>query len=118
MKMNLDDVRFAVDAVQLLDSVTSSVNGLYPIEGVEWLITAEINFSSATVLRIADFEGLPSKNSMGSVNARTLQDVRRVNNEKQRRDERPERFLEKPVPNGQHVEMLRQVRAPPAHVEE
>ena len=75
MKMNLDDVRFAVDAVQMLDSVTSSVNGLYPIEGVEFLIAAEVNFSSATVLRIADLEG-------------------------------------------QQVGMFRQVKAPPAHVEE
>ena len=35
-----------------------------------------INFSSTTALRFADLEGLPSNNTMGSVNARPLQDVK------------------------------------------
>ena len=53
-----------------------SVNGLYSKTGVDWLIAAAINFSSMSVLRFADLEGLPSNNTMGPVNARSLQDVK------------------------------------------
>ena len=48
----------------------------YSITGVDWLIAAGINFSSTTALRFADLEGLPSNNTMGPVNARSLQDVK------------------------------------------
>ena len=59
-----------------------SVNGLYSIvEVVDCLIAAEIKFSSQTALRLADFEGLPSNNTMGPVNARSLQHVRKNHSE-------------------------------------
>ena len=53
-----------------------SVNGLYSVAGLDWLIAAGINFSSTTTLRFVDLEGLPSNNTMGPVNARPLQDVK------------------------------------------
>ena len=64
MKLNLQTVRFAADAMKMLNGARLSVNGLYSIVGVEWLIAAEINFSSTTALRLADLEGLPSNNNI------------------------------------------------------
>ena len=54
---------------------------------------------------------------MGPINARTLQDVKKNHDEK-RKDDRRERFTNKEAHNGQHVQMLKQVRTPPAHVRE
>ena len=68
-KLNLQTVMFAADAIRMLNGARLSVNGLYSIAGVDWLITAGINFSSTTALRFADLEGLPSNNTMGPVNA-------------------------------------------------
>ena len=47
---------------------------------------------------------LPSKNTMGPVNARPLQDVKR--------------FLITRAPIGQHVKMFRQLKTPPGHLKE
>ena len=69
-------VKFAADAMRRLNGKKISVNGLYSIVGVDWLIAAGINFSSTTALRFAELEGLPSNNTMGPVNARPLQDVK------------------------------------------
>ena len=76
MKLNLQTVSFAADAMRMLNGARLSVNGLYSITGVDWLIAAGIKFSSITALRFADLEGLPSNNTMGPVNARPLQDVK------------------------------------------
>ena len=76
MKLNLPTVRFAADAIRMLNEARLSVKGLYSIAGVDWLIATGINFSSMTALRFTDLEGLPSNNTMGQVNARTLQDVK------------------------------------------
>ena len=76
MKLNLQTVSFAADAMRMLSGARLSVSGLYSITGVDWLIAAGINFSSTTALRFADLEGLPSNNTMGPVNARPLQDVK------------------------------------------
>ena len=76
MKLNLQTVSFAADAMRILIRERLSVSGLYSITGVDWLIAAGINFSSTTALRFADLEGLPSNNTMGPVNARPLQDVK------------------------------------------
>ena len=62
--------------MRMLDGARLSVNGLYSIAGVDWLIASSINFSSTTALRFADSKGLPSNNTMGPVNARPLQDVK------------------------------------------
>ena len=117
MKLNLQMVSFTADAMRLLNGARLSVNGLYSITGVEWLIAAGINFSSTTALRFDDLEGLPSNNTMGSVNARPLQDVK-LNHDEGNREERPGRFLTTRAPIGQHVKMFRQVKAPTGHVKE
>ena len=68
MKLNLQTVSFAADAMRMLNGASLSVSGLYSIAGVDWLIAAGINFSSTTAVRFADLEGLPSNNTMGPVN--------------------------------------------------
>ena len=115
MKLILQTVKFAADAIRMLTGAKLSVNGLYSIAGVDRLIAAGINFSSLTALRFADFERMPSNNTMGPVNARPLQDVR-MNHSEGNREERPGRFLTTRAPIGQHVKMFKQVRAPPSHV--
>ena len=59
MKLNLQTVRFAADGIRILNGARLSVNRLYSIAGVDWLIAAGINFSSTTRVRFADLEGLP-----------------------------------------------------------
>ena len=76
MKLNSQTVRFAADAIRMLNGARLSVNGLYSIAGVDYLIAAGINFSSTTASRFADLEGLPSNNPMGPVNARPFQDMK------------------------------------------
>ena len=117
MKLNLQRVSFAADAMSMLNGTRLSVNGLYSIIGVDWLIAAGINFSSTTASRFADLEGLPSNNTMGPVNLRPLQDVK-LNHDEGNREERHGRSLTTRVPIGQHVKMFRQVTAPPGHVKE
>ena len=53
MKLNLQTVSFAADAMRMLTGASLSVNGLYSITGVDWLIAAGIIFSSTTALRFA-----------------------------------------------------------------
>ena len=101
MKLNLLTVRLAADAMRMLNGARLSVNGVYPIVGVDWLIAAGINFnfSSTTASRFADLEGLPSNNNMDPVNAIPLQDVR-MNYNEQTREDRPGRFLTSRAPTG------------------
>ena len=116
-KLNLQTVSFAADAIRMLNGARLSVNGLYSIAGVDWLIAAGISFSSTTALRFADLEGLPSNNTMGPVNAGPLQEVK-LNHGDGNREERPGKFLTTRAPIGQHVKMFKQIRAPPCHVKE
>ena len=102
MKLNPQTVIFAADAMRMLNGARLSVNRLYSITGVDWLIAAGINFSSTTALRFADLERLPSNNTMGPVNARPLQDVK-LNHDEVNREERTERFLTTRAPIRQHV---------------
>ena len=115
MKLNLQTVRFAADAIRMLNGARLSVNGLYSIARVDWLIAAGINFSSTTALRFADLEGLPSNNTMGPGNARPLQGVK-LNHDEGNREERPGRLLTTRAPIGQHVKLFRQLRTPQGHV--
>ena len=117
MKLNLQAVRFAVDAIRMLNGARLSVNGLYSTAGVDWLIAAGTHFNFTTALRFADLEGLPSNNTMGPVNARPLQDVKLKHGEGNR-EERPGRFLTTRALIGQHVKMFKQIRAPPSHVKQ
>ena len=117
LKLDLQRVSFIEDAMRMLNGETLSVNRLYSITGVDWLIAASINFSSTTALRFADLEGLPSNNTMGPVNARPLQDVR-LNHDEGNREERPGRFLTTRAQIGQHVKIFRRLTTPPGHVKE
>ena len=117
MKLNLQTVSFAADAMRMLNGARLSVNGLYSITGVDWLTAAGINFSSTAALRFADLEGLPSNNTMGPVNARALQGVK-LNHDEGNQKERPGTLLTMRAPIGQHVKMFRQVKAPPGHLKE
>ena len=117
MNLNLRTVGFAADAMRMLNRARLSVNGLYSLTGVDWLIAAGINFSSTSALRFADSEGLSLNNTMGPVNARLLQDVK-LNHDEGNREERPGRFLTTRAPIGQHVKRFRQIKAPPGHVKE
>ena len=101
--------------MRMLNGARLSINGLYSIAGVDWLIAAGINFSSMTAFRFADLEGLPSNNTMCPVNAKPLQDVK-LNHDEGNREERPGRFLTTRAPKGKHVKMYKQIRAPPGHV--
>ena len=113
MKLNLQTVSFAADAKMMLNGARLSVNGLYSITGVDWLIAAGINFSSTTALRFSGLEG-PTR---GPVNARPLQDVK-LNHDEGNREERPGRFLKTRAPIGQHVKMFRQIKATSGHLKE
>ena len=117
MNLVLQTVRFAADAMSMLNEARLSVNGLYSITGVDWLIAAGINFSSTTALRFADLEGVPSNNTMVPVDARPLQDVK-LNHDEGNREERPGRFLTTRAPIGQHVKIFRQIKAPPSYLKE
>ena len=81
------------------------------------MIAAGINFSSATALRFADLDGLPSYNIIGPVNVRPLQDVK-LNYDEGNREERPGKFLTTRAPIGKQVKMFRQIRATPDHVKD
>ena len=111
MKLDLQRVSFIEDARRMLNGATLSVNRLYSITGVDWLIAASINLSSRTALRFADLEGLPSNNTMGPVNSR-------LNHDEGNREERLGRFLTTRAPIGQHVKIFRQLTTPPGHVKE
>ena len=108
MKLNLQTVIFAADAMRMLNGARLSVNGLYSIVEVDWLIAAENNFSSTKALWLAYLEGHPSNNTMGPVNARPLQDVRK--------NHKRGRFLTRQTHTGQRVKIFKQIRAPLAHV--
>ena len=117
MKLNLQTVSFTADAMRMLNGARLSVSGLNSIAGVDWLITAGMNFSSTTALRFADIEGLLSNNTMGPVNFRPLQDEK-LNHDERNREERPGRFLITRAPIEQHVKTFRQLNTPPVHVKE
>ena len=108
MKLDSQTVRFAADAIRMLNGARLSVNGLYSIAGVDWLISAGINFSSTTALKFADLEGLPSNNTMGPVNARPLQD-KKMNHDEGNREERPGKILTTRARIGQDVKMFKQI---------
>ena len=88
MKLNLQRIRLAADAIRMLNSARLSVSGLCSIVGMDCLIAAEINVSYTTAVRLAGLEGLPLNNTMGPVNNRLLQDLRK-NYGEQTREERP-----------------------------
>ena len=117
MKLNLQTVSFAADAMRMLNGASLSVNGLYSKTGMDLLIAVGINFSSTTELRFVHLEGLPSINITDPFNARPLEDVK-LNHDEGNREDRPGRFLTTRALIGQHVKMFRRLKAPPGQVKE
>ena len=86
--------------------VRSSLMWSRPIQS-PWYVYKQdsLKFSLQTVrfaadtMRFAGLNGLPSNNTMGPVNARTLQDVK-MNHRVQKSEERPGRFLTTKAPTG------------------
>ena len=76
IKLSMMKMTCHADAEKMLKGHDPNVFGLYRIAGVDWLLTEEEQFSSATTLRLADLEGLPRDNTMGPLNTRSLTDVR------------------------------------------
>ena len=76
MKSNLQTVRFAPDAMRMLNGARLSVNGLNSITGVDWLIAAGINVSSTSALRVAPLScrlrGTALKQYNGSSKCKTI----------------------------------------------
>ena len=68
-------------------------------------------------MKLVELEVLPSNNTIGPVNARTLQVVR-MNHEEQRSNDRPGRFLKQRAAVGQHLKLFNQAGAPLAHARE
>ena len=85
LKLN-PKVRFAADAVGMLNGARLSVNELYSIVAAEGMIAAEINISSTTALRLADLEGLPSNSIVGPVRGRPLHDEKKNHSEQTRKE--------------------------------
>ena len=52
MKRNFQTLRFAADAMRMLNGARLSLNGLYSIVAVDWLLAAGINFSSTSLLSL------------------------------------------------------------------
>ena len=50
MKLNLQIVKFAANAMRWFNGAKLSVNVHYSIVGLDWLIAAGINFNSTTAL--------------------------------------------------------------------
>ena len=63
---------YHADAEKTLKRNEHTVSSLYRIAGVDRLLAEEEQFSAATTLRLADLEGLPRDNTMGSLNTRSL----------------------------------------------
>ena len=50
IKLNFKTVGFATEAARVADGACLFVNGLYSIEGFDWLIATDFNFSSTATL--------------------------------------------------------------------
>ena len=70
MKLNLQTVSFAADAMRMLNGAKLSVSGLNSTTGVDWLIAAVINFSSTTAF--CRFRGTAIKQNNESSEGKTV----------------------------------------------
>ena len=89
-----------------------TVSGLYRIAGVDCFFAKEKLFSSATTLRLADMEGLPGDNTVGSLNTKSLTEVRQQLRETAPPNRKGE-FLVETKPNNKHDKRCRQFMKPP-----
>ena len=101
IKLNLKTLTCRADAKKLLNGHDCTVSGLYRIAGVDWLLTKEEQFNSATTLRLLDLEGLPRDNTMNPLITRLLTDVRHQVIERTPPN-RKKKFLVENRPNNRH----------------
>ena len=111
-KMSLNTLTCREDARKMIDVEGPTVSRLYRIPGVDWLLAGQEQFSSATTLRYVDLNGLPQDNTFGSLNTRSLTDVRRRARELTP-PARKGKFLAENKPNNKHHKMFRQFAKPP-----
>ena len=111
-KLNMNTLTCREDAMRMIGGEGPTVSRLYRIPGVDWLLAEQEQFSSTTTLQHADLNGLPQDNTFGSLNTRSLTDVR------QRAREltppaRKGKFQTDNKPNNKHHKMYRQFAKPP-----
>ena len=111
-KLNMNTLTCREDAMKMIGGESPTVSRLYRIPGVDWLLPEQEQFSSTTTLRHADLNGLPQDNTFGTLNTRSLTDVR------QRAREltppaRKGKFQAENKPNNKHHKMYRQFAKPP-----
>ena len=76
IKLSMKMLTCRADAERMLNVVDPTLSGLWRIAGVDRFLAKEEQFSSATTFQLVDLEGLPGDNTMGSLNTRSLTDVR------------------------------------------
>ena len=83
-----------------------TMSGLYRIRGMDWLLAEQKQISSATTLRFVEIDGLPQYNTFGTLNTRSLLDVRRRARELTPTSQKG-KFLVENRPNNKHHMLYR-----------
>ena len=111
-RLNMNTLTCREDARKMIGGEGPTVSRLYRIPGVDWLLSEQEQFSSATTLRHVDLNGLPQDNTFGPMNTRSLTDIRR-RARKLTPPARKGKFLAENKPNSKHHKMYRQFSKPP-----
>ena len=111
-KLNMNTLTCRKDARKMIGGEGPTVSRLYRKPGVDWLLAGQEQFSSATTLRYVNLNGLTQDNTFGSLNTRSLTDVRRRARELTLLA-RKGKFLAENKPNNKHRKMYRQFAKPP-----
>ena len=111
-KLNMNTLTCREDARKMIGGEGPTVSRLYRKPGVDWLLAGQEQFSWATTLRYVDLNGLTQDNTFGSLNTRSLTDVRRRARELTL-PARKGKFLAENKPNNKHRKMYRQFAKPP-----
>ena len=64
------------DVIKMMNGSDLTLSVLYRISGVNWLLSEQNQFSSATMLVFVDLDGLPHGITMGPLSTRLLMDIR------------------------------------------
>ena len=111
-KLNMNTLTCREDAMRMIGGESPRVSRLYRISGVDWLLAEQEQFSSTTMLRHSDLNGLPQDNTFGPLNTRSLTDVRQRARELTPPARRG-KFQVENKPNNKHHKMYRQFAKPP-----
>ena len=111
-RLNMNKLTCREDARKMIGGEDPTVSRLYRILGVDWLLTEQEQFSSATTLRYVELNGLPQDNTFGPLNTRSLTDIRRRARELTP-PARKAKFLAENKPNNNYHKMYRQFAKPP-----